>query len=365
MNNLWAIWMTINHKYYLNLAFQLAEQNLGLTGLNPSVGTVIVKDNTVISSGITAFKGRPHSEFNALNKLKNSSGASLYTTLEPCAHYGKTPPCVNIIIKKKIKKVFYAFEDPDSRTFKKAKKILNLKGVKCKLIPIKKYKNFYKSYFTNKKMSIPFVSAKIALSKDNFTINRKAKWITNENSRKVAHLLRNRYNCILSTSKSINKDNSLLNCRIEGLKTNKTHLFIIDLNLKLRKKLLLNNLLKKRKTYLVTSKNYATKSLFYKKLGYKIILVDKLKDKKDFNQFYKKIYMMGYGRILYEAGLTFLNFLLKNKLIHELYIFKSGKRLDKKGKNNNTIEYLKKIYPKLLTINLNGDKLFKKDFIYV
>ena len=237
--------MTINHNYYLNLAFQLAERNLGQTKLNPSVGTVIVKNGTVISSGVTSLRGRPHSEFNALNKSKNFLGATLYTTLEPCTHYGKTPPCINIIKKKKIKNVFYAFEDPDIRTFKKANKILLKEGIKAKLIKVKKYNKFYKSYFTNKKLLIPFVTAKIALSKDYYTINKKNKWITNEASRNKVHLLRSRHDCVLSTSKSINQDNSLLNCRIDGLNSNKPDLFIIDLNLKLKKKLLLNKYLKK------------------------------------------------------------------------------------------------------------------------
>ena len=98
--------MTINHNYYLDLAFQIAETNLGKTKLNPSVGTVIVKNGSVISSGVTSFQGRPHSEFNALKNLKNCSGASLYTTLEPCTHYGKTPPCTNIIKKKKNQRCF-------------------------------------------------------------------------------------------------------------------------------------------------------------------------------------------------------------------------------------------------------------------
>ena len=78
---------------------------------------------------------------------------------------------------------------------------------------------------------------------------QKKKWITNETSRKIVHLLRNKYDCILSTSKSINKDNSLLNCRIDGLNNYKPDLFIIDLNLRLRKKLLLNSLLKKEKPF--------------------------------------------------------------------------------------------------------------------
>ena len=98
--------MTKNHNYYLDLAYQLAEKNLGKTGLNPSVGAIVVKDNSVISSGITSYRGRPHAEFNALSKIKNCSGATLYTSLEPCVHYGKTPPCTKIISKKKKLKMF-------------------------------------------------------------------------------------------------------------------------------------------------------------------------------------------------------------------------------------------------------------------
>ena len=354
--------MTINHNFYLNLAFHLAEKNLGQTNLNPSVGTIIVKNGAVISSGVTSPQGRPHSEFNALNNLKNCSGASLYTTLEPCTHYGKTPPCTKLIIKKKIKNVFYAFEDPDVRTFKKAKKILSKKGIKSKLIRIKKYKKFYRSYFLNKKLLIPFITAKIAISKDYLTINKKEKWITSDESRRKVHLLRNMHDCILSTSKSINQDDSLLNCRINGLKKKGPNLFIIDLKLKLKKKLSLNKFLKIRKTFLITKKSNAYKISTYKKLGYKIIFVNKLRNKDDFKLLFKKIYKKGYSRMLIETGLTFLNNLIKNKMINDLYIFRSNKKLGKNGKNNATSSYLKKINTKLLTINLNGDNLLKKEF---
>ena len=80
------------------------------------------------------------------------------------------------------------------------------------------------------------IDAKIAISKDYFTINKKSRWITNERSRQVGHLLRSKYDCIISTSNSINKDNSLLNCRIKGLNNYKPDLIIIDRNLKLKKK---------------------------------------------------------------------------------------------------------------------------------
>ena len=115
--------MKINHNFYLNLAFKLAEKNLGKTAKNPSVGCLIVKDNSVISSATTSINGRPHAEFNALNKRTNFKGSNLYVTLEPCTHFGQTPPCTNLINKKKIKKVYYSFNDPDIRTNKKAKKV--------------------------------------------------------------------------------------------------------------------------------------------------------------------------------------------------------------------------------------------------
>ena len=354
--------MKTNHRNYLNLAFEAAKINLGKTSENPSVGCVVVKNDSVISSTFTSVGGRPHAEFNAFKKKNKINNANIYLTMEPCTHYGKTPPCVDIIARKKIKNVFYAFEDPDARTFKKAKKILNNKGISCKLIKSKDYSNFYKGYYINKKSEIPYITAKIALSKDYLTINKKNKWITNIFSRKTVHLLRYKYDCILSTSKSVNYDNSLLNCRIKGLNNKKPDLFIIDLKLKLKKKLLLNKYLKIRKTFLITRITNSRRALEYKKLGYKFVFINKLEDKNDFNLLYKKIYKIGYSRMLVEAGLTFLNSLIKNRMIHDLYIFRSKKKLGKNGKNNNTTKYLKKIHPKLLTINLNGDNLLKKEF---
>ena len=94
--------MKINHNLYSNLAFNLAEKNIGKTNKNPSVGCVIVKNNSVISSGTTSYNGRPHAEFNALSKNINFKNSNMYVTLEPCTHFGLTPPCTNIIERKKI-----------------------------------------------------------------------------------------------------------------------------------------------------------------------------------------------------------------------------------------------------------------------
>ena len=110
-------------KYFIALANNLARNSFGYTGPNPSVGAVVVKNNNVISFATTSKSGRPHAEVNALKRLasKDKKNSTMYISLEPCTHYGKTPPCVNKIVSSKIKRVVYSINDPDLRTYKKAK----------------------------------------------------------------------------------------------------------------------------------------------------------------------------------------------------------------------------------------------------
>ena len=350
--------MKKNHKFFSNLVFNLAENHLGRTKLNPSVGCLIVKNDAVISSGITSINGRPHAEYNALNKNINFSNSNMYVTMEPCTHYGLTPPCTNIIKKKKIKNIYYFFNDPDLRTYKHAKKVLQ-NIIKINSID-DKFKNFYNSYFLNKKKYLPLIDAKIAISKDFYTINKKNKWITNNRSRKIGHLIRSKYDCIVSTSYSINKDNSLLNCRIDGLDNNKPDLIIIDRYLKLKKKLKLYELSDKRKTYIVTTSNDKKKILFLKNKKIKIIKIDRLESKNDFKNLFKVILKIGKGRILIEAGLVFLNELFKYKFKDNLYLFKSHELLRNKGYNNNNIDFIKKIkFKQKINVNLDNNELYK------
>ena len=350
--------MKINHNFFSNLAFNLAEKNLGRTGNNPSVGCVVVKNNSVVSSGSTSLNGRPHAEFNALNKKIDFQGSNMYVTLEPCTHYGLTPPCTNIIKDKKINKIFYSFNDPDKRTHKRAKKVLK-KITKMSKINHQN-KDFYKSYFLNKKNNFPLIDAKLAISKDYYSIKKDSRWITNLKSRKVAHFIRSKYDCIVSTSYSINKDNSLLNCRIDGLDNHKPDLIIIDRKLKLKKNLKIFDTSKKRKIYVFTSCNDEEKLAFFKKNNIRIIKIKKLENKQDFQTLFKKIYQIGMGRVLIESGLIFLSKLYKFKLLNDLYLFKSDRNLNKNGYNNCKENFLKnlKINQKI-NVNLKDDILFK------
>ncbi len=355
--------MKINHNNFLKLAFNIAKVNLGKTGLNPSVGCVVVKNNSVLSSACTSINGRPHAEFNALKLKKNFKNSDLYVTMEPCTHYGLTPPCTNIISRKGISRVFFSFYDIDKRTAKKIKLNLSKKKVKTYKKFNKNFKNFYQSYFLNQKNNIPYIDAKIAISKDYLTINKKNRWVTNYLSRNRTHLIRSEYEAVLSTSKSINADNSLLNCRLNGFNYNKPDLIIIDLTLKIKTNLDLLKKTNKRKILIVTSVLRGKKISYLKKKGVKIIPTKSLDSKNDFINLFKILKKYAYNRILVESGLIFLNKLLKEKLIFNLYMFQSSTYLGKNGKNNTSNNLLKKLtLKKKINVNLNGDKLFKIKF---
>ena len=129
---------------YMKLAINLAKVNLDLTGLNPSVGCVIVKNDEIISYGQTGLKVRPHTEYSTIkNCKKNLKDSTMYVSMEPCTHYWKTPPCTYLIVKSKIKKLFYAIDDLDVRTSKKSFSLLKSNNVIIK----KNLLNNVKTYF--------------------------------------------------------------------------------------------------------------------------------------------------------------------------------------------------------------------------
>ena len=352
--------MKINHNNLLNIAFNIAKINLGKTRLNPSVGCVVVKNNSVISSGVTSLNGRPHAEFNALNVKKNFLNSDMYVTMEPCVHHGLTQPCTDLIIKKGIKRVFFCFYDVDSRTARKSKNILNKKRIFFVKKNSKIFKDFYRSYYLLKSKSKLLIDAKVAISKDYYTINKNAQWITNKLSRSRVHLIRSEYDVIISTSKTINKDNSLLNCRLNGFNNNKPDLVIIDINLKIKNSLSLFKKLNQRKIFIITSVYKRKKIEHLKKKGVKLIFIDHLKSESDFIKLFKILKKLGYNRLLVESGLIFLNELLKKNFINNLYMFQAPVKLKKKGKNNDSSKILKsfKLNNKI-NVNLSGDNLYK------
>ena len=217
----------------MELALSLASARHGLTGVNPSVGCVIVKNDEIISIGQTNYKGRPHAEYNAIkNSNMNLEGSKIYITLEPCNHYGRTPPCTDLIIKKKIKEVFYSVDDIDKKVKGKSVKILRSKNIIVKKGLLKKnVSNFYKPYFFNRKNKLPYVTGKIAISKNNLIYSKGTKRITDSHSDKLTHFLRYKNDSLMTSYKTLNKDDPKLDCRLKGLNKFSPKRIILDNNL--------------------------------------------------------------------------------------------------------------------------------------
>ena len=147
---------SIKDQLYMDLALDLARAREGLTGTNPSVGCIIVKNDEIISIGQTSFNGRPHAELNAIrNATQNLKDSRMFVTLEPCSHIGETPPCTKAIINSKINEVIYSIIDVDKRVSGKTYKILRSKGIKVEIGLLKNRINqFYAPYFFNRKKKI-------------------------------------------------------------------------------------------------------------------------------------------------------------------------------------------------------------------
>ena len=349
--------------FYTKLAYQQGEINLGSTGNNPSVGAIVVKNNSVISSGYTSLKGRPHAESNVLKNNLNYKNSDLYVTLEPCSHYGKTPPCTKKIISKKIKRVIFSINDIDPRSKNLASRELQKKKINVKKFILKDFaKIFYKSYFSQHLKKLPFIDGKLAVSKDFLTINKTRRWVTNEQSRKLANFLRSKYDCLLTTSKTVNADNPILNCRIEGLEKKSPDLIILDRLFKIKKNSILFRKNKGR-IYILTNVNNSVKENFFKRINVKVIKLKKISNNKnELSNLFYEIKKMGFNRILVESGLTFLDKLIKHNLIKNFYLFKSSSALGASGLNNFNPQRLKKINiskKNKIKVNLEGDSLYK------
>ena len=318
---------SILDKKYMKLAINLAENQKNNTGLNPSVGCIIVKNNEISSYGSTYFNGRPHAESIALKKNQNNNkGSTLYITLEPCSHYGKTPPCTNLIIKSKIKKVIYSKNDTDDRSKCKAKKILLYKKINCKSGLLKNTtKELYKEYDYIRKYKMPYVVGKIACTKNNY-IYIDNKPITNRHSKSVSHILRSQNDAILTSYKTINNDNPKLTCRLQGLNEKSPKRVILDSDLKVKLNSYVIRNSKFPKTFIFHDCNNRKKITKLKKLGVKVIKL-KTNNNRRFNlkNVLTKMYKLGFHRILTEFGKNLTYHMVIEKYFNDFYLFKSDK----------------------------------------
>ena len=313
--------------------------------------------------------GRPNRKVeNRSNTKKKLLNANLFVTLEPCTHYGKTEPCVKQITKEKIKKVYYSIPDIDIRTANKSKKILRKKKIIVNIgLNKNNIKNFYRFYYKNKKKKLPYITCKLAVSKDGFIKNTRNKNITNYFSRKISHILRAKNDAILISVKTLIDDNPLLTCRINGIEKFSPIRIILDkdLTIPISSKIVLTS--KKYKTIIFYNKKRSKKIKILKKKGIRLIYSILDKDKKfNLNKIFKKIYQLNLSRLLIEGGYTLTKYIIDNYHLDEFYLFRTGDILGSNGKINvnnilNKINRLSKNKRSIIS-NLKKDKLFNYKF---
>lgn len=204
---------------YMRRALELAKRGEGYTSPNPMVGCVVVKDGRIISEGWHERYGEYHAERNALLRCKEDpTGADLYVTLEPCCHYGKTPPCTEIIIEKKIGRVFVGSMDSNPLVAGKGVQILRDAGIYVETgILGDACRRLNEVFYHYMETGMPFCVMKYAMTLDGkiACVTGDSKWVTGEAAREHVHLLRKRYKGILVGIGTVLADDPMLNCRIE------------------------------------------------------------------------------------------------------------------------------------------------------
>lgn len=309
---------------YMRLAMQLAGNAIGRTYPNPLVGAVIVKDNRVVGCGWHRKAGTPHAEVHALNQAGElAQGADVYVTLEPCAHYGKTPPCAKALVKAKVKNVYGGLLDVNPKVAGKGFKILEDAGIHVEYgflqDELRKQNEVFFKWIEHKK---PFIVLKAAMTLDGkiATATGQSKWITNETSRAYGYKLRDIYDGIMVGINTVIEDNPMLTARVDGGK-NPIRIVVdsslrIDINANVVQD-------KSAKTIVATTdKADKDKILKLQAQDVDVIVVDKDEnDKVDIEKLLDILGQQNICSILVEGGATLSGSFVAKKLVDKVYFF--------------------------------------------
>jgi diaminohydroxyphosphoribosylaminopyrimidine deaminase/5-amino-6-(5-phosphoribosylamino)uracil reductase len=217
---------------YMKIALQLSKKGMGFTEPNPMVGAVVVKGDRILSTGYHARFGAVHAEHAALEHV-TETGTTLYVTLEPCVHYGKTPPCTDLILEKRVKRVVVAVRDPNPLVNGKGIRQLRERGVQvdvglCRDIALKINRHYLK--FTSAKM--PYVTLHAGVSIDGKLTDkyRKSRWISDEELRMYSHSMRGEFSAVLAGVNTVMDDNPQLTVREKAWQGKRLFRAILDSN---------------------------------------------------------------------------------------------------------------------------------------
>ena len=289
------------------LALKLSQFGRKAVGANPMVGCVISRDDKIIAQDYHRLYGEAHAEVNALEKINyKGENTKVYITLEPCPHFGKTPPCAEALIRAGVKKVFIAMLDPNPLVSGRGMRVLQDSGIEVEVGLLEEEANKINRGFVKRMTTgLPFVTSKIAMSLDGRTAmkNGESKWITSEASREDVQMLRSLNQAILTGSGTIKNDNPMMTVRTENADSNPLRVVVDSNNIITDKSL---NIFSSDANTLILNNNNS-EILANGKLDLKSVL--------------KKLGEMGINNLLLEAGSGLNGAMTEAGLIDEFIIY--------------------------------------------
>lgn len=312
---------------YMLRAIELAKKGMGWTNPNPMVGAVIVKDGRIIGEGYHARCGELHAERNAIASLKESAeGATIYVTLEPCCHYGKTPPCTEAILEQKIGRVVIGSRDPNPKVSGKGAAILRNAGVQVEedfmreecdaLNPV------FFHYITT---GTPYVVMKYAMTADGKIATRTgaSKWITGTSARQEVQRMRSRYMGIMAGIGTVLADDPLLNVRIEGERSPVR--IICDSHLRIPSDSRILRTAKQYRTIVACGESDPQKVQRLSELGAEVVCCPDEQGRVDLKRLMKYLGSQGIDSILLEGGGILNDSALRAGIVQKLMVFVAPK----------------------------------------
>jgi diaminohydroxyphosphoribosylaminopyrimidine deaminase / 5-amino-6-(5-phosphoribosylamino)uracil reductase len=316
--------------YFMKMALDLAASAKGRTNPNPVVGAILVKDGVIVGSGLHRKAGEPHAEVHAFRMAgEHAEGATLYVTLEPCSHFGKTPPCANLVKESKVARVVVALQDPNPQVAGRGIGILREAGIEVEVGVLEKEARLLNERFVHNMVNrTPFVISKVAMTLDGkiAAYNGHSKWITGEESRYNVHMLRNEVDAILVGIGTVLADDPMLTTRLETGGKNPIRI-VLDSDLKTPLEAKITDTTE-AKTWIVAKEGAdLEKAKVLEEKSVEIIYVPKHDSGLDISVLLNKLYEKGVTDLLVEGGSEINGSFLRAGLINKFSIYVAPKIL--------------------------------------
>jgi diaminohydroxyphosphoribosylaminopyrimidine deaminase/5-amino-6-(5-phosphoribosylamino)uracil reductase len=322
-----------SHENFMRAALGFARKGVGKTSPNPAVGAVIVRKGQVVAAGFHRKAGAPHAEVEALNRLggKAKPGDTLYVTLEPCNHFGRTPPCTQAILEKGVRKVVVGMKDPNPQVTGGGCEVLSAQGVEVVTGILeeecRRLNEWFVTYVTKGR---PFVIAKTAMTLDGWTATSKghSKWVTNERSREWVHRLRNQVDGILVGVGTVMADDPLLTTRLGKGRGRDPVRIIVDTNLRIPVNARVLGHVKGPETLIAVSEDIAGRRLKrFERKDVSLLMCPEKEGRIDLRALMDMLGKRSITSVLLEGGATLMGAMIREKLVDKFCIFKAPKIL--------------------------------------